>query len=146
MGIIEPNMPASAYKTYRIVSPIATHYRPATCAEVGCEPYQRGWVTTIDEGTELGQRQAHFIRANRGGFTETRTEGGLTEFRFEAGQRCFASDSHRVSLDRPELYLVQGGDWRGNPTGYRRQHANAADWVDDFGEHQQRLADLRERG
>jgi hypothetical protein len=51
-----------------------------------------------------------------------------------------------VRLDRPELYLVADGDWRGNPTGRQRTHQNAADWVEDFGEHQLRIADQVERG
>jgi hypothetical protein len=147
MAAIEPNMPVSAYKTYRILSPVSTHYRPASCAEVDCAAHLNGWQTTVDETTLIGQQQAFYVRKQSGrGFTERRNEAGLTVFTFEAGQRCFASGEHRVSLDRPEHYLVQGGDWRGNPTGYQRRHANAADWIDDFGEHQQRIADLRERG
>jgi hypothetical protein len=106
-----------------------------------------GWQSTIDESTVLGQQQAHYIRKQSGrAFTESRTEGALTVFSFEAGQRCFDAGNHRARLDRPELYLVRGGDWRGNPTGEQRQHANAADWVEDFGEHQQRIADQIERG
>lgn len=143
----EPAMPVTAYQTYRILSPVSTHFRPATCAEANCGAYLNGWVSTIDEATVLGQQQAHYIRKQSGrGFTEQRLPSGLTEFAFEAGQPCFRSDDHQVRLDRPELYLVQGGDWRGNPTGMRRQHANARDWIDDFGEHQQNLADLQQKG
>jgi len=145
MGRIEPNLPVNAYKTYEIKSPISTHFRPATCAEVACEAHLNGWQSTIDETTVLGGQQAHYIRKQSGrGFTEHRTETGLTVFTFEAGQRCFGE--HQVRLDRPELYLVTGGDWRGNPTGERRIHHNAADWVEDFGEHQLRIADQIERG
>jgi len=146
MTRIEPNMPVTAYKTYRILSPQQTHFRPATCAEAGCTAYLHGWQSTIDETTVLGQQQAHYIRKQSGrSFTEERLPNGLTQFTFEAGQRCFAGD-HQVRLDRPELYLVRGGDWRGNPTGEKRQHANAADWIEDFGEHQQRLADEMRKG
>lgn len=146
MNRIQPAMPVHAYKTYRILSPQSTHFRPATCAEVGCLAHVNGWESTIDETTVLGQQQAHYIRKQSGrGFTEERLPGGLTRFSFAAGQTCFAG-GHQVRLDRPELYLVRGGDWRGNPTGEQRQHANAADWVEDFGEHQQRIADQIERG
>lgn len=142
---IEPGMPVDAYKTYRIVSPQATHFRPATCAEVDCEAYLNGWRSTIDEATVLGGQQAHYIRKQSGrGFTEERLESGLTQFDFSAGQRCFTQ--HQARLDRPEHYLVRGGDWRGNPTGETRTHSSAADWVEDFGEHQQRLLDQHERG
>jgi hypothetical protein len=142
---IEPGMPVGAYKTYRILSPQATHFRPATCAEADCEAYQHGWRSDIDESTVLGGQQAHYIRKQSGrAVTEERLPGGLTRFTFEAGQRCFTQ--HQARLDRPEHYLVRGGDWRGNPTGETRTHTSAADWVEDFGEHQQRLLDQHERG
>lgn len=144
---LTPAMPVTAYKTYRILSPQQTHFRPATCAEVDCPAYLNGWTTTIDESAVQGQGQAHYIRRESGRrFMEERLPTGLTRFTFEAGQRCFGSDKHQVRLDRPELYLVRDGDWRGNPTGRKREHANAADWIEDFGEHQQRLADEMKKG
>jgi hypothetical protein len=140
---IEPNMPADAYKTYSIKSPQSTHFRPATCAEMGCPAHQNGWRSTIDEATVLGQQQGHYIRKQSGRrYVEERLESGLTQFTFEAGQRCFTE--HQLKLDRPELYFVNNGDWRAS-SGLR-QHSRAADWVEDFGEHQQRLADQLERG
>lgn len=139
---VEPNMPVHAYKTYAIASPISTHYRDGTCEEAGCLAHQHGWQTGVDEATELGQRQAHYIRKLSGRrFTERRTEVGLTAFTFEAGQDCFTR--HKVPLDRPEFYLVRGGDWRGDPTGQGPfMHSGADAWVNDFGEHQDRLARL----
>jgi hypothetical protein len=146
VGLIQPNMPVTAYKTYRILAPVSSHFRPGTCAEADCPHYLGGWQSIIDESTVQGQEQAHYIRKLSGrSFKERRNEIGLTVFSFEAGQKCFGGQ-HQVRLDRPELYVVQDGDWRGNPTGRVRRHADAADWVDDFGEHQQRLADLREEG
>ncbi|WP_225840314.1 hypothetical protein [Streptomyces sp. NK08204] len=70
-----------------------------------------------------------------------KTDAGLTVFRFESGQRCFAEH-----YTRPEIYLVRDGDWRGNPTGRRRQHTRPADWVEDMAENQGRLIELQERG
>lgn len=146
MGALQPNMPPGAYKTYRIIAPVSTHYRPGTCAEADCPHYLNGWQSRIDESTELGQRQAHYIRRESGRrFAEHRDDAGLTVFAFEAGQTCFGGQ-HQVRLDRPELYVVQDGDWRGNPTGRVRRHADARDWIDDFGEHQQTLAAQMERG
>jgi hypothetical protein len=145
MNRITPNMPVTAYKTYRILSPVSTHFRPATCAEAECAAYLNGWRSTVDEATVLGQQQAHYIRRQSGRrHREERDEAGLTVFTFEAGQECFAG-GHQVRLDRPEHYLLTGGDWRGNPTGEHRT-LRAQDWIDDFGEHQQRLADYQERG
>lgn len=142
---IMPRLPAGAMKTYAISAPTATHWRPATCAEVGCEPYTGGWRTSVDEASELGRRQAHYIRKQSGrSFTEQR-EGALTIFTFEPGQACFASSGHKAPLGRPELFSVRGGDWRG-ATGERRVHKRAEDWVDDFATHQQSLADRLARG
>lgn len=142
---ITPNMSVDAYKTYRISSPLATHWRPGTCAEAECAHHLDGWQSTIDEATVLGQQQAHYIRRQSGrGFTEERLAGGLTCFTFPAGQTCFASP-HQVPVGRPELYVVRDGDWRGNPTG-RSQTLRPQDWIDDFGEHQNRLADQMKKG
>jgi hypothetical protein len=136
---ITPGLPASAYKTYQILSPLSTHYRDGSCDEAGCLALRHGWQTSVDEATELGQRQAHYIRRLSGRrFAERRTELGLTAFTFEPGQKCFAA--HKVSLARPEIFVVKGGDWRGNPRGDRRIHSSADSWVDDFGTHQDRLA------
>lgn len=183
-----PQLPAHAMKTYSIVSPISTHYRPATCAEVGCSGYTRGWLTVLDESTQQGQGQAYYIRRQSGRrFAEDRGSSGLTVFRFppngamtvvdestqqgqaqahhirkqsgreytesrgtvftfEPGQRCFRSGDHRLSLERPALYYVTGGDWRGNPRGTQLRHRDGDDWVSDFSEHQQRLADRLQQG
>jgi hypothetical protein len=141
-------MAAEAYKTYSIRSPIGSHYRPATCAEVDCPAHTHGWTTTVDTDTPLGREQADYIRARAGRrFTEERLPGTLVAFRFPAGQRCFAAESHKVSLGRPEIYLVRGGDWRGNPRGDGvRRHVRPDDWIEDFGEHQQNLADRLRQG
>jgi hypothetical protein len=137
----EPNMPVGAYQTYSIKAPSDATVRTA-CESVGCPAWRHGWESAIDESTELGQRQAAYIRQQAGRtFREMRTEAGLTVFRFEPGQRCFAEHG-----TRPELYLVRDGDWRGNPTGRQRQHTRAVDWVEDFGEHQLRLVDQQKKG
>jgi hypothetical protein len=134
---IEPKMPAHAYTTYQIASPISTHYRNGTCDEAGCLAHRYGWTTTVDESTTLGQGQAHYIRKTSGRrYVESR-DAGLTTFTFEAGQKCFTT--HKVPLDRPELYVVRGGDHRGNPRGEFTEH-RADTWVESFAEHQDRIA------
>lgn len=149
---IAPAVPATAYKTYAVAAPLATHFRPASCAEANCRAHSGGWRTAVDESTALGQGQAHYIRAEAGRrYTERPGEDddgnptGLTVFEFPPGQRCFGR--HQVPLDKPEIYTVRGGDWRGDPTGrgaYR--HVSAGDWLDDFGTHQQHVADTVEGG
>lgn len=130
---ITPALPVHAYKTYQQVSPP----RPATCAEAGCPNYLNGWRTIVDESTDLGQRQAAYIRTeSRRGFSERRTTAGLTEFSFPAGQRCFAR--HRLPREGAERFLVRGGDWRGITTPVR-EHTRAEFWLEDFAEHQDRI-------
>lgn len=145
---LTPALPAHAYKTYQVAAPISTHYRPATCQEFDCQAMIRGWKTVVDTSTELGQRQAHYIRTeSRRKFREERNmaDQRVVMFCFEPGQICFAS--HQVRTERPEVYLVRDGDWRGNPRGTTpRRHANAQDWLEDFSEHQGRLAEEIERG
>lgn len=145
---IEPKMGVGSYKTYQVLAPAATHFRKATCAEVNCGPYLNGWRTTCDESTELGKAQASYIRNQSGRhYTEDRNQApGLTVFTFEAGQACFQADKHEAPrFDRPQIYLVRGGDHRGN-TGLIRRHTRGADWVEDFTEHQLKLADQVEKG
>lgn len=144
---ITPAIPAHQMKTYEIKSPLSTHTRPATCEEVDCKHQRDGWTTAVDERTELGQRQAHYIRKESGrSFREERTPNGWASFTFPAGQRCFASSSHRVPVGRPEIYVVRGGDWRGNPLRESMRHTRPEFWVEDFAEHQAGIAKLVERG
>ncbi len=147
MNRIEPALPVTAYRTFAIAAPRATHFRPGSCAEAQCPEYLAGWRSVFDEGTELGRRQAHYVRLESGrGYSEARDERGLTVFTFEAGQSCFRSP-HQIPLDRPQLFVVRDGDWRGNPTGTEPyHHARPEDWVDDFQTNQDRLRRAIEKG
>lgn len=78
---------------------------------------------------------------------------GERALRFEPGQPCFRAAAHRVRVDRQEIYVVRGGDWRANPTSDLRRdlssghrHTRAIDWVEDCAEHQQRIADRIKAG
>lgn len=135
-------LPVAAFQTFSIASPPATHSRAAECAEVECSAWAHGWKTSIDETTDLGTRQAQYIRAMSGrAFTESRNEAGLTEFLFKPGQKCFGE--HRVSLERPELYVIRGGDRRGNPLREARR-VGSAEWIDRFATNQDRIRRVRE--
>jgi hypothetical protein len=141
---IAPALPVQAVRSYDVVSPHETHTRKARCQEVECQHYGRGWQTIVDTATPTGRMQANYIRLHSGRkFTYTET-GTVVTFTFPAEQQCFSD--HRVPLDRPALYVVRDGDWRGNPSGYRRAHRSADDWVDDFATNQERIARLQERG
>jgi hypothetical protein len=145
-------LPPSARKTYSISTPIETHWIPATCAQVDCAQYVSGWKSRIDERTEQGQAQARYIRFHSGrSFTEERDDVGMTVFSFAPGQMPFddaqsTHSTHRIRRDDlPELYVVRGGDHRGNPRGDVTR-LNGRAWSDDFGEHQEALADRLKRG
>ena len=143
--MIEPSLPPYAYKAYVIAAPLTTHYNLATCADVDCPHYLTGWDSLIDERTDLGRRQASYIRGPSGRrFTEERQEDGLTRFAFEAGQKCFGE--HRARNMRPDRYVERDGDYRGNPTGRRYVHTRPEDWVDSFKNHQSKIRGLVERG
>ena len=142
---IPPAAPAAAYKTYAIRAPLATHFNVVTCADAACEHHELGWDSIIDESTDLGKRQAHYIRKESGRkFTEERQPDGLTRFSFEPGQKCF--QQHKARNARPERYIERGGDWRGNPRGDRYEHTRADTWTESFAEHQDRLRTAAERG
>ncbi|MFD9618502.1 hypothetical protein ACFWB2_14700 [Streptomyces virginiae] len=145
MATFERRMDVTSYKTYAISRPKATHWRAASCEEVGCRLLERGFKTAVDESTQLGQRQAHYIRRESGRkYTEARREDGLTEFVFASGQPCFKE--HKLPLDRQELFYVRGGDARGNPSGQVRRHSRPEDWVEDMAINQDRLRSAIERG
>lgn len=140
----EPKMPVTAYKTYAVRMPPATHTRVATCREVECEHYANGWTTRLDVNTDLGKRQARYIRDHAGRtYTVTSNANGMLVLSFPPGQQCFRE--HRVGIGRPALYVVRDGDYRGNPTG-RRQTLSERSWLDDFGEHQLTLKQAQEKG
>lgn len=139
---IDPKMPVDAYQTYQAVRPRATHSRPASCREVNCQAYASGWESVIDVSTDLGRRQANYIRLKSGRHFTAHVEGTRVRFRFPGGQRCFAE--HRVDIDKPTIYLMRGGDWRA--TTFEAQRFNQADWVDHFASHQAKLAETIEKG
>jgi hypothetical protein len=137
-------MGPESYKTYTIHAPLSTHFRRATCEEIGCPNYLKGWQTRI-EG--LPAELLHAVRNSGRKYTELRVTEGETWLVFEAGQSCFQTTKHRTRIDEPELYIVRDGDHRGNPRGTKdRLHQRPADWRDDFAEHQQGLADAYQEG
>lgn len=140
---LPPNLPVAAVKTYMVAAPLSSHFAPATCAEVGCPNWLNGWRTVVPAVSD----HADLVRSLRGRyhFTETPRDGGLTEFVFPPGQPCFEASSHRRRLEREPRLLIRDGDWRGNPTGHRVE-VSSQSWVDDFGEHQDRLADAYKEG
>lgn len=136
-------LPPQARTSYVILSPKATHYKEVDCREFGCLHYQRGWASKIDERTELGKAQAGYIRTKSGRrFTEEKLETSETLFRFSPEQKCFST--HIVPTGREEIYVKRNGDprlWTSDSW-----QMSTRSWLDDFGEHQERLADEAKKG
>lgn len=145
---IEPQGDPSLYKTYAMLRPKSTHTRIATCQEVDCPDFLRGWRTHIDLSTDIGKRQSRYIRDHSGrSFVEVKRPifGDPTVvLEFPAGQQCFRE--HRVPLEREPLFVVKGGDYRGNPLGLPTVQRTRDEWLDDFGNHQLSIAEAVKRG
>ncbi len=145
---ITPQLGAEAYQTFQMNAPLSTHWVERACdgKGVNCKAAENGWKMHLDLKTDLGQAQARYIKHDSGRRYEIADQkDGVVTLVFPGGQPCFAR--HRVRLDRPENYLVKGGDFRGNPTGRQtRVHTNAEHWVEEFAENQARIADARKKG
>lgn len=143
MNRLPPQGRVNDYKTYQIVAPLKTHWRPATCAEVDCPQYTKGWQVRVEN---LTPEMLHAAKTCGRKYSELRVAEGETWLVYEAGQSCFRASQHRVKLDRQEIYIARDGDWRGNPSGRVLKHTRPENWVDDFQSNSEKLIDLRERG
>ena len=124
---IAPVGPAQAYQTFQILAPSSTHRRKATCVEVDCPDYQKGWRVRV-EGLDAGM--LHTAKTSGRKFTELHVAEGENWLVFEAGQPCFRAATHSVPLDKQEIYIARDGDYRGNPTGRVRKHTKPEFWVE----------------
>lgn len=122
--------------TYGLRAPVQTHFRPATCAEIGCSAYLNGWKTILPVGSDL---IGVLKNSGRKYVQVPSEEGGLAEFHFEPGQPCFKADTHVISLEREPIYLVRRG-------GQTQQHRYASDWVDDSAIYLDKVRDEIEKG
>jgi hypothetical protein len=139
-----PKLAAAQMKTYAIEAPAATHFRAATCEQAGCEAYRQGWQLRKEV---LSPELLHAVETSGRSYTEMPVRDGETWLVFAPGQPCFRAAAHRVRLDRPELYVVRGGDWRGDPMNVGTQvHSGPDAWADDFATHQDKLANEGKKG
>lgn len=142
---VKPALPAAAMKTYSVIAPKDTHFKVGTCEEAGCLANMYGWTTAVDTSSDLGKKQAHYIEKVSGRKYTKEAEGSVVTYTFPADQQCFRT--HQIRVDREPLYVVRGGDFRGNPRQTPpRVHKSAEQFVDDFASHQQTLADRLEKG
>jgi hypothetical protein len=141
---VTPQGDPAHYKTYAISAPVATHFRAATCEEVACPQYLNGWRTDIDVSTVDGRDLADYVKSGKHGraFREDRSGEGMVAFIFPPGQKCFKASTHRTPLDREPNYAIVAGDHRQYGAV---QHVGERAWLDDFGAHQEAVADLHGR-
>jgi hypothetical protein len=143
MNRIAPQGRVQDYKTYQIVSPLSTHWEPATCQQTGCPEFVNGWRVRV-EG--LPPDMIHAAKNSGRKFTELEVAANEHWLVFDAGQPCFRATEHRRLLDKQEIFIARDGDHRGNPTGNVRRHSRPEDWQEDFAEHQDRLAQMVQQG
>jgi len=132
---ILPRLEPTAFRTFSLHQPSRTHFRKATCAEVDCQHYLNGWITTVPKGSQ----DEHLCRTSGRKFTESIDEENLITFEFEAGQPCFRASRHEKFLEREAIHVARDGDFRGNPTGAKRIHTKPELWREEFAEHQDGL-------
>lgn len=145
-----PSLPERFKKHYVLLAPLATHWRPATCAEVECSRWTTGFEIVIPSGPGAAERIA-YLRADR---TRSKTEwarlDGAVVFRFPPGTPLYAGnpehDNHRIRLDRPEIYGVSDRSTDFQLRLHTGRGNGADDWVDDFANHQDRLSEAHKRG
>jgi hypothetical protein len=147
---VMPKLPVEAMTTYSIQAPAQTHWRVATCAEADCANWRNGWRIHIEKITKLanGEKLVADIKGSGKSWRVLDLGLGQTFWEFEAGQSCFNGDvgQHRVRVGRPELFVVRGGDWRGNPRAERRVHTDIAGWIDDMSTNRDKLMTRLARG
>lgn len=138
-----PAGPSHLFKTYGFRSPIATHHRKATCAEIECPAYVNGWTLRIEH---LSEHEKHAAKNSGRHWNLVRVAEGETYMAFAAGQPCFAAHTHTLPLDRPAIFIVGRGDWRTFVPRQAQVHKRAEDWVDDMQTHFDGLRRDIERG
>ncbi len=138
------------FKSYSASAPLHSHWRQATCEEFECDAFVHGSVVTADLSTDLGQRQYEYLKHDRTRrCSMQQVSQYIVKFVYGPGNDCFepVRSTHRVPFGRPPFYLVAEGDFRGNPRGTPvRVHRCVEDWVDDWANHTDKLANLRQRG
>lgn len=146
---IAPLADPRAYRTFRAVAPISSHWHRVSCEEAQCPDFMRGFYIDVDTSTELGAAQFDYLHRkdkSRKGTMQKMSET-IYRFTYPPGSRPFAGNNHEhyQPNERPAYYLVHDGDWRGNPTGFKR-FLSAENWVDMSANHQAQIAHEQSKG
>lgn len=150
MGIGKPFRidPQGRPGDYRSFGMKVQRWVSATCAEVDCPHWLNGWANTVIPGSEDVKLIEQACEGRVDGYRRawSRLEplpDGFVRIWFEPGQPCLKASTHKIPWNGQ--WYHRDGDWRGNPAGLVVAHKDARSWVDEFGEHQVRLVDQRQR-
>ena len=111
---------------HRASHPAATHWRQATCREVDCEKYLKGYKTVVPVGHFLVDKIRHTFGKH---FTEERVGDALIAFVFPAGQLCWESAVpmfHKLPLGRMPILTRRANH------DLRRMEPDR--WIDSYNE------------
>ncbi len=140
---VTPKAPAQVFKTYGMH---VIEREPTSCEAAECDGYLKGWFTTVlSDSPDMGVIEAA-CRGEVDGYRRRHDApeiqpDGFVRYWFPPGQPCFRASTHSIPVTA--RYTLRDGDWRGNPSGRSISTPNAQTWLDDFGEHQQRIVDQR---
>lgn len=121
-------------QSYRVAMPLATHWEPATCADVDCPHYLNGWATLLPAGDPLVET----LRKSGRSYREEQGDAGMLRFVFAAGQPCFRASTHRQQTGRPALYI------HGNRETQESRVVQSSEWQERFAETLDGLREERE--
>lgn len=141
-------VPAAPVQGFRSFGMRATRRVRATCEEFECDGWAKGWITAVppgspDEGVLRAACDGRVDGFRRAWRVVEVTPNGFHAYNFDAGQPCLRASTHTVPWGF--AFHHRDGDWRGNPTGLVVPHPSGQSWVDEFGQHQERIAHQRER-
>ena len=98
-----------------VYTPMKGWWKPATCEEVDCLDYLRGWSLPLDfspaqKPEDLLEAQgAHHWIENSGRKYTNRWDGSTCIYQFEPGQTCYRK--HQIPVERDPVFLhVTGPD------------------------------------
>lgn len=143
----QPTLPPQAMVTYEANAPLDTHWRAATCAEVECKAYLQGWTSDMfpNSADEARILKIYEAEIRKGQITTSLTPEKFIRYHFPPGTECFRRIWHRLPLERPALFTVRTGDFRGTD-GVIRTFKDGEQWVDAFATHQDKIATEVNRG
>lgn len=150
VSVIAPLADPRAYRTFRVVAPVSSHWERVGCEKYECPDYRNGFFVDVDTSTDLGQAQYNYLTnkdKSRKGTMQKMSET-VYRFTYPPGSRPFAGNNHEHywPIGRPPYYLVHDGDWRGNPTGFKRFFQKPEDWIDMSANHQDQIATQLQKG